>query len=96
MNEIEYQLNYDRFGNKRKYKLSKKRRLKVIDNSSWIDNDLKNQWIYKDYKSFYIVISMYKPNIYSITLSGYKIKTNFKSLDRAKFASLKFCDKLSR
>jgi hypothetical protein len=94
MNEIEYQLNYDRFGNKRKYKLNKKKRLKIIDNNSWLDNDLRNQWIYRDYKSYYIVISMYKSNQYTVTLSGYKIKTIFKDLDKAKLASLRFCDKL--
>jgi hypothetical protein len=37
---------------------------------------------------------MYKSNQYTVTLSGYKIKTIFKDLDKAKLASLRFCDKL--
>jgi hypothetical protein len=93
--DIEYQLEYDKFGQKRKYKLNKKRRVKLIDNSTWVENDLKNQWYYKDYRSYYIVISMYKPSEYSATLSGYKMNTKFKDLEKAKVASLKFCDKIS-
>jgi hypothetical protein len=95
-NSLEYQLNFDKFGNKRKYNLTKKRKLKIIDNNTWNENDLKNQWIYKDYRCYYIVISMYKKDEYSVTLSGYKIKTKFKSLERAKFASFRFFDKLSK
>lgn len=95
-NTIEYQLEYDKFGQKRKYKLNKQRRLKIVDNSSWLENDLKNQWYYKDYKSYYITISMYKPKEYTVTCSGYKIKTIFKDLERAKLASTKFCDKIYR
>jgi hypothetical protein len=96
MNVIEYQLNYDKLGNQRKYKLNQKRRTKIIDNSSWIENDLKNQWIFRDYKSYYIVITMYKPSKYTVTLSGYKIKTIFNQLERAKSSSFRVCDWLTR
>ena len=91
---IEYQLNFNKFGEKRKYKLPKKKRLKIIDNSSWIENDLKNQWYYKDYKCYYIVISMYNPHQYTVTCSGYKLETLFDNLEEAKLQSLKYCDKL--
>jgi len=91
---IEYKLNFNKFGQKRKYKLPKKMRLKIIDNSSWIENDLKNQWYYKDYKSFYIVISMYKAQEYTVTCSGYKLEDIYKDLETAKMESFKFCDKI--
>lgn len=98
MNEttVEYQLKYDKLGKERKYKLNKQRRLKIIDNSTWIEADTKNQWYYKDYRSFYIVVSMYKPNEYTVTCSGYKLNSKFNNLEKAKVASLKFCDKISK
>jgi len=92
---VEYQLKFDKFGKERKYKLNKKRRLKIIDNSTWIEADTKNQWYYKDYKCFYIVISLFKPNEYTVTCSGFKMNSKFNSLEKAKVASLKFCDKIS-
>lgn len=95
-NEIEYKLNFDTFGNKRKYKLNKQRRIKIIDTSSWIENDLHNQWIYKDYKCYYIVISMFKLNEYTVSISGYRHKTQYKDLEKAKLASFKLCDKILR
>lgn len=96
MNEIDYQLNYDKLGNKRKYRLSGKKRTKIIDNNTWQENTLNNQWIYKDYKSYYIVISMYKQANYRVSCSGYTLKKEYKSLDQAKMASFKFCNKLYR
>ena len=92
MNEIEYQLNFDRFGNKRKYKLNKKR-LKIIDNSSWIENNLKNQWYFKDYKSFYIVISKFDIDKYKASCSGANAG-EYKTLEAAKVAAISFCDKI--
>ena len=91
---VKYQLKYDNFGNPRKYALPKKRRLKIIDNSSWIEAETKNQWYYKDYRCYYIVIGMFKPEEYSISLSGYSLKKKYKTLEEAKLASLKYCDKL--
>jgi len=92
MNEIEYQLNFDRFGNKRKYKLNKKRRLKVIDNHSWLDNDLKNQWIYKDYNCYYIVISKFGSE-YKVSCSGANAGS-YSNLEEAKVEAFNFCDKI--
>ena len=91
---LEYNLNYNHIGQKRKYKLAKKRRLKIIDNSSWVENELKNQWYFKDYKTFYIVISMFSSEKYRVSCSGANIG-DFKTLEEAKISALKFCDKLS-
>jgi len=91
---IEYKLKFDKFGQPRKYALNKKRRLKIIDNSSWVEAETKNQWYYKDYNSFYIVISMYKNNEYTVTCSGHKLENKFLDLEEAKLASLKFCNKI--
>ena len=91
---IEYKLKFDKFGQPRKYALTKKRRLKLIDNSSWIEAETKNQWYYKDYNSFYIVISMYKDKEYTETCSGHKLDKSFDCLEEAKLASLKFCNKI--
>lgn len=91
--EINYKLNFDGFGQKRKYKLNKKRRQKIIDTSSWLEADTINQWYYKDYNSFYIVISMYKEGEYSVTCSGHKLDKIFISLDQAKAESFKYCDR---
>lgn len=91
---IDYQLNYDNVGQKRKYKLPKKRRYKIIDQSSWLENDLKNQWIYKDYKCYYIVISKFKDAEYSVSCSGAHAG-KYKTLQQAQVAAFAFCDKIS-
>jgi len=91
---IEYQLKFNKLGEERRFKLPKKKRLKIIDNSSWIEAETKNQWYYKDYNSFYIVVSMYKDKEYTITCSGYKLNRKYNNLEIAKLASLKFCDKI--
>lgn len=91
---IEYKLKFNKFGQPRKYSLPKKSRLKIIDNNSWLEADTKNQWYYKDYRCFYIVISMYKEKEYSVTCSGYKMNSRFNCLEKAKLASFKFCDKI--
>ena len=91
---IEYKLNFNKLGQPRKFLLNKKARLKIIDNSSWVEADTKNQWYYKDYRSFYIVISMYKDREYTITCSGYKMKRKYYNLEEAQLASLRFCDKI--
>jgi len=90
---LEYQLNYTPTGEQRKYKLSKKKRLKVIDNSSWTENELNNQWYFKDYKSFYIVISKFKDNKFRVSCSGANVG-DFKDLESAKVAAISFCDKI--
>lgn len=91
---LEYQLNFDKFGNKRKYRLPKKRVNKIIEFNTWTENNLKNQWIFKDYRSYYIVISMFKKDEYSVTCSGSKIDKIFTDLEQAKIESFDYCDKL--
>lgn len=90
---LEYQLNYNPVGEKRKFKLSKKRRLKVIDNSTWVENDLKNQWYFKDYKCFYIVISKFDNDKFTVSCSGANVGT-YNNLELAKVAAISFCDKI--
>jgi len=90
---IEYKLNFNNIGEKRKYRLSKKNRLKIFNTSSWIENDLKNQWIYKDYNCYYIVISMFGKEEYKVSCSGANGGT-YKSLNDAQVAAISFCDKL--
>jgi hypothetical protein len=91
---IDYKLKFNKLGQLRKFSLAKKARLKIIDNSSWIEAETKNQWYYKDYRSFYIVISMYKDKEYTITCSGYRMKRKYYNLKKAQIASFKFCDKI--
>ncbi|NBP02053.1 MAG: hypothetical protein EBU90_18370 [Proteobacteria bacterium] len=90
---LDYKLNYNHIGEKRKYKLPKKKRLKIIDNSSWSENDLKNQWYFKDYKSFYIVISKFSDQQYKVSCSGASAG-EYKDLDAAKVAAIDFCNKI--
>lgn len=92
---LEYKLNHTPTGERRKYKLAKKRRLKIIDNSSWTENDLKNQWYFKDYKCYYIVISKFDTEKYTVSCSGANAGT-FKDLESAKVAAIEFCDKILR
>lgn len=91
---LEYQLNYNPIGEKRKYKLPKKKRLKIIDNSSWVENELKNQWYFKDYKSFYIVISKFDESVFRVSCSGANAG-EYSNLEDAKVAALEFCDKIN-
>ena len=90
---LEYKLNYNPIGEKRKYKLSKKRRLGLEDSSTWTENSLKNQWYFKDYKSFYIVISKFDINKYKVSCSGANAG-EYEDLQKAKVAAIDFCDKI--
>lgn len=90
---LEYKLNFNPIGEKRKYRLPRKQRLKIIDNSSWVENDLKNQWYFKDYKSYYIVISMFAKDRFRVSCSGANAG-EYKTLEEAKVASIAFCDKI--
>jgi hypothetical protein len=90
---IEYNLNFNSLGQKRKYKLSKQKRFKIFDSNTWQENDLKNQWYFKDYNTFYIVISMYGKNKFRATCSG-AIVGDYNTLEEAKVAALQFCDKI--
>jgi hypothetical protein len=88
---LEYKLNYNHIGQKRKYKLSKQKRLKITDSCSWIENDLKNQWYFKDYNCFYIVISKFKEDKFKVSCSGANAG-EYKSLEEAKKQSFIFCN----
>jgi hypothetical protein len=90
---VYYKFTFNNIGQKRKYKLSKQQRIKILDSNSWLQNDLGNQWYFKDYKTFYIVISMYSSSKFRVTCSG-AIAGDFNSLDEAKVAAFKFCDKI--
>jgi len=90
---LEYKLNYNPVGEKRKHKLSRKRRAKIIDNSSWTENELHNQWYFKDYKSFYIVVSMFGNEKYRVSCSGANAG-EYKNLEDAQVAAFSFCDKI--
>jgi len=90
---LEYKLNYNHIGEKRKYKLSKQKKLKIIDIASWTENELKNQWYLKDYRSFYIVISMFDKEKFKVSCSGAHAG-EFESLEKAQVAALSFCDKI--
>jgi hypothetical protein len=90
---VEYQLNFDKFGNKRKYRLPKKRVAKIVDCSTWLENHLQNQWIYKDYKCYYIVITEHTKGLFTATCSGAMVG-KYLTLSEAKMESLKFCDNI--
>lgn len=90
---LEYKLNYNPIGEKRKYRLSKKKRLKLEDNSTWVENDLKNQWYFKDYESFYIVISQFDKERFKVSCSGANAG-EYSTLEQAKVAAIDFCDKI--
>jgi len=89
---LEYKLNFDKFGQPRKYKLNKKRRLKLTDFSTWLESDTKNQWYFKDYNCFYIVISMFNEGEYTVSCSGYTLDLKYNNLDEAKQAAFNFCN----
>ena len=90
---LEYKLNYNHIGEKRKYKLSGKKRLKIIDTSWWTENELKNQWYLKDYNCYYIVISKFGEQQYKVSCSGANAG-EYKDLESAKLAAIEFCDKI--
>jgi len=90
---LEYKLNYNPIGEKRKHRLSRKKRTKIIDSSSWVENDLKNQWYFKDYKSYYIVVSKFDNEKYKVSCSGANAG-EYKNLEDAQVAAFDFCDKI--
>jgi len=90
---LEYNLNYNHIGEKRKYKLPKKKRLKIVDSCSWTENELKNQWIFKDYNCYYIVVSKFGEEDFRVSCSGANAGT-YKDLETAQLASIEFCNKL--
>jgi hypothetical protein len=88
MSVIEYQL----VPTKPKY-YSRKKRQRMLDETTWRENPRKNQWVYKDYKCYYIVITEHIKGIFTATCSGAMVG-KYKTLDEAKSESLKFCDNI--
>jgi len=87
MTTVEYQLKL-----KPKY-YSKRKRQQLLDQTTWRENHLKNQWIYKDYKCYYVVITEHNKGIFTTTCSG-ALVGNFLTLNEAKMESFKFCDNI--
>jgi hypothetical protein len=70
-----------------------RKRQRMLDETTWRENPLKNQWVYKDYKCYYIVITEHIKGTFTATCSG-AIVGKYKTLDEAKSESLKFCDNI--
>ena len=88
MSVVEYQLQPV----KPKY-YSMRKRQRLLDETTWRENHLKNQWIYKDYKCYYIVITEHIKGVFTATCSGAMVG-KFKTLYEAKSESFKFCDNI--
>ena len=88
MSVIEYQLQPV----KPKY-YSRKKRQRMLDETTWRDNPRKNQWVYKDYKCYYIVITEHTKGCFTATCSCAMVG-KFDNLSEAKSECLKFCDNI--
>jgi len=72
---------------------SKRKRQQMLNQTTWLENHLKNQWIYKDYKCYYIVITEHTKGLFTATCSG-AIVGKYLTLSEAKMESFKFCDNI--
>jgi len=72
---------------------SRKKRQRMLDETTWRENPLKNQWVYKDYKCYYIVITEHTKGCFTATCSGAMVG-KFNTLSEAKSECLKFCDNI--
>jgi hypothetical protein len=88
MSVIEYQL----LPVKPKYH-SQRKRQHMIDQSTWQENPLKNQWVYKDYRCYYIIITEHVKGTFTATCSG-AIVGKYDTLDEAQSECFKFCDNI--
>ena len=88
MSIVEYQL---RPVKPKRY--SSRKRQRMLDETTWRENPLKNQWIYKDYRCYYIIITEHIKGVFTATCSG-AIAGKYKTLDEAKSACFKFCDNI--
>ena len=61
---------------------SRKKRQRMLDETTWRENPLKNQWVYKDYKVCFTATC-------SCAMVG-----KFNTLSEAKSECLKFCDNI--
>lgn len=88
MSVIDYQL----LPVKPKYH-SKRKLQRLLDETTWQENRLKNQWIYKDYRCYYIIITEHIEGIFTATCSGAMVG-KYKTLDEAKSECFKFCNNI--
>jgi hypothetical protein len=88
MSVIDYQL----LPVKPKY-YSKRKLQRLLDETTWQENHLKNQWRFKDYKCYYIVITEHIKGVFTATCSGAMVG-QYKTLDEAKSECFKFCDNI--
>ena len=90
MSDVEYQLQPV----KPKY-YTRRKRQRMLDETTWRENLLKNQSIYKDYKCYYIVITEHTKGCFTATCSG-ALVGKFNTLSEAKSECLKFCDDMQQ
>lgn len=88
MSVIEYQLQPV----KPKY-YSMRKRQRMLDASTWQENPLQNQWVYKDYRCYYIIITEHIKGTFTATCSGAMVG-KYNALDKAKSECFKFCDNI--
>jgi len=88
MSVIEYQL----LPAKPKHHSARKRQ-RMLDETTWRENPLKNQWVYKDYRCYYIIITEHIKGAFTATCSGAMVGI-YKTLDEAKSECFKFCDNI--
>jgi hypothetical protein len=74
--------------------LSRRKLQRLRDQTTWIESRTKNQWLFRDYHCYYIVIAEYKKNEFTVTCSGARVENIFKTLDEAKQGAFEFCNKL--
>jgi len=74
---------------------SRRKRQRMLDETTWRENPLKNQWVYKDYKCYYIVITEHTKGCFTATCSGAMVG-KFTTLSEAKSECLKFCDDIQQ
>jgi len=88
MSVIDYQL----LPAKPKY-YSQRKRQHMLDQTTWQENPLKNQWVYKDYRCYYIIITEHVKGTFTATCSG-AIVGKYDTLDEAQSECFKFCDNM--
>ena len=88
MSVIDYQL----LPVKPKYCSSRKRQ-RMLDETTWRENPLKNQWVYKDYRCYYIIITEHIKGTFTATCSG-AVVGKYETLHAAQSACFKFCDNI--